>query len=134
MVQDQFIPLDGVYLLSHSVGRPPVSARMAVAREFFGPWESGDADVWPSWLAAIDRYRAALGALLNSEPANFCPQVNLSSALTKLLYSLPLRKGRKTILLTEQDFPSLAFVMNKAQSFGYRLEFIPGGANRRSPE
>ena len=133
MVQDKFIPMAGVYLLSHSVGRPPVGARTAVAQEFFGPWESGDADVWPGWLAAIDRFRAVLGALLNSEPDNFCPQANLSSALTKLLYSLQLQEGRNTLLLTEQDFPSLGFVMNKARSLGYQLKFIPNEANTRDP-
>jgi selenocysteine lyase/cysteine desulfurase len=76
-------------------------------------------------LEAVAGFRSALSRLLNSPAENFCPQVNLSSALTKILQSLPLNGPRDTIVYTEEDFPSIGFVLQQARRFGYRLRAIP---------
>ena len=127
--KDLFVPGQGIYLLNHSVGRPPVSSREAWIDGFLQPWESAGEDVWPRWLEAIEDFREALARLLNSEAANFCPQANLSSALTKILPSLSLSSRRRTILYTEQDFPSIAFVLQQAQANGFSLRVIPAGVD-----
>jgi len=124
MFEDQFIPHDGIYLLNHSVGRPPRTARQAVDEGFFEPWEQGDAEVWPSWLARVDDFRRTLATLLNGRQPEFCPQTNLSSALTKLIHALPKQSGRETILLHERDFPSMGFVLQQAERLGYRTRMI----------
>jgi len=126
---DQFAAFDGIYLLSHSVGRPPISAADAINRDFIAPWIEGQAGGWTSWLASIDRFRAAVAGLLNTATAAVCPQVNLSGAMTKVLGSLPRPERRSTLLLSEDDFPSMAFVMQQAQSLGYQLKFIPAEEN-----
>ena len=123
--QALFVPTTGIYLLNHSVGRPPVTARQAWVDGFFDPWENAGAEVWPGWLEAIEGFRAALADLLGDVPSNFCPQVNLSSALTKILSSLPRPEARRTIVYTEHDFPSIAFVLQQAERAGYRLRALP---------
>lgn len=125
MYQDLFCPHDGIYLLNHSVGRPLKSARQQITDQFFGPWEHGAADVWPHWLESIDQFRQALAELFNSKKEQFCPQVNLSSALTKVIYSFPFIPEKPVILLSERDFPSMGFSLKKAETSGYRLKFIP---------
>ena len=129
MFEDRFIPHDGIYLLNHSVGRPPRTARDTAGEGFFEPWEHGDAEVWPGWLDQIDNFRQQLAALLNGHMPDFCPQTNLSSALTKLIYSLPVREGKTTILLHERDFPSMGFVLQRASRLGYRTRMIPASAD-----
>ena len=128
-----FVPAEGIYLLNHSVGRPPVNARDAWVEGFLAPWENAGENVWPRWLEAIDDFRGALASLLNGQPANFCPQVNLSGALTKVLGSLTPRESRRTILYTEQDFPSIAFVLQQAVKDGYRLKAIPDQLDTLDP-
>lgn len=125
MSADRFVKPDGIYLLSHSIGLPPANARRQAEAEYFNIWEKNTPDAWPLWLASIDRFRAALGSLFNSSVSNFCPQTNLSSAMTKILYALLRQQDRPTILLTEQDFPSIGFVLDRATSLGFRLKFIP---------
>ncbi len=120
----KFAPQPGIYLLSHSVGRPPASAREAVAQKFFQPWESGRVDVWDDWINAVGEFTSAVARLLNTSARQLCPQVNLSSALTKVLFSLPNNPARKTVLLTDNDFPSMGFVLDKARPAGYGLNFI----------
>ncbi|MGI9328008.1 MAG: aminotransferase class V-fold PLP-dependent enzyme [Pseudomonadales bacterium] len=120
-----FVPTQGIYMLNHSVGRPPKTSCEAYRRDFFDVWENAGEDVWPRWLESVEGFRAALAEMLNGQFECFCPQVNLSSALTKILYSLPVREGRRTIVYTEHDFPSMAFVLQQAQRAGYQLRPIP---------
>lgn len=125
MYKEKFVSHDGIYLLNHSVGRPPVSARNQVLEQFFDPWESGDAEIWPIWIQQIELFRTALGRLLNAQATDFCPQTNLSSAVTKIVHSLPRQAGKSTIVYTEQDFPSMGFVLTQAERAGYTLRMIP---------
>ena len=120
---------EGIYLLNHSVGRPPRSAEIAARTGFFEPWQTGDVEPWDAWFAEVDRFRAAVGTLLNSSAENVCPQANLSSALTKIVHALPRRIGRDTIVYTEADFPSMGFVLTMAGRNGFRLRCIPDTAD-----
>jgi len=129
MDASKFIPHDGVYLLNHSVGRPPVDARESVGKGFFQHWEHGDAEVWPLWIEQIESFRDELATLLNARAADFCPQVNLSSALTKVVQSLPRSGSRNVIVMTEQDFPSMGFVLSQAQKFGFDIRMIPASVD-----
>lgn len=123
-----FVAAQGIYLLNHSVGRPPVSTLDNWQSAFLDPWESGGDEVWPRWLEAIEGFRTALAGLLNGQLTNFCPQTNLSSALTKILTSITPPESQRTIVYTEQDFPSMGFVLQQAQKNGYKLVAIPHAA------
>lgn len=124
-----FVPCEGIYLLNHSVGRPPVSSQTAYIEGFLDPWKTAGEEVWPRWLESIESFRNGLAQLLNGEPGSFCPQANLSSALTKILQSLPAQDSRRTIVYTEHDFPSMAFVLQQAQRTGFQLRAIPAGVD-----
>jgi selenocysteine lyase/cysteine desulfurase len=112
---DFYLPEQGCYLLNHSVGRPLKSAAKALNDDFFSPWQNQSTEPWQQWLSSIDTFQSALGHLFNHRPENFCPQVNLSSALCKLVMSHPrLTKPSARVLMSEQDFPSMGFALKKA--------------------
>lgn len=127
------LPPAGSYFLSHSVGLRPKAADAAES-QFSAPWARGDARVWDAWLAVLGAWRAKLGALLGAAPDDLCPQTNISSALTKILFSLPERRGRSRIVLCEDDFPTIGFVADQARRAGYVVEFIPGGPALADPD
>lgn len=130
MHTEKFAPIPaGIYLLNHSVGRPPLNAQASVAQGFFDVWQQQADAVWPQWLDQIDSFRSAIAGLLNANWQDFCPQVNLSSALSKLLPALPRRSGRDVIVYNEQDFPSIGFVLSQARAEGYKLRCIPADVN-----
>jgi kynureninase len=131
--KESFVSAQGIYLLNHSVGRPPVNTREAWIDNFIDPWEQGGEEVWPRWLESIDHFRAALAELLNSDVASICPQANLSSALTKILQSFRLPEKKRVLLYTEQDFPSIAFVLQQAARNGFVLRHIPADADTLDP-
>ena len=129
MYREQFALGEGIYLLNHSVGRPPVTAETAARAGFFKPWKTGAAEPWDAWFSEVDRFRGGVAELLGSDAENVCPQANLSSALTKIVHALPRRIGRDTIVYTEADFPSMGFVLAMAGSEGFRLRCIPDTAD-----
>ena len=129
-----FAPGKGIYLLSHSVGRPLLDAKDKLAQKFFAPWEAGAGEPWGEWMGTLAGFQQALSGLLNSGAGNFCPQSNLSSALTKILFSLPKRSGKQKILLSEHDFPSMGFVAQQAKTLGYELVFLPAEADETDPQ
>lgn len=112
------------YFLSHSVGCLPKRTEASLRESFYAPWKNGEN--WAQWMPLLDRFREGLGNLLDVPASQLCPQTNISSALTKIIFSLPRRTGRDTILLSKQDFPTIGFVLKQAQRLGYKIEFLDG--------
>ncbi|MEP4052497.1 MAG: aminotransferase class V-fold PLP-dependent enzyme [Litorimonas sp.] len=81
---------------------------------------------WAEWMDDMDAFRSSLARILRVKKESICPQVNVSSALTKILFSLPKVEGRDVILLSKMDFPTIGFVAKQAEGLGYRLKFIDG--------
>jgi kynureninase len=126
MLEDDFCMADGCYLLSHSVGRALKSAQQHLAEQYFAPWQSSTTEPWQQWLTAIEQFTSALGQLFNAPSTQFCPQINLSSGLTKLLMSHSRLQQKNTkVLMAQSDFPSMGFVMQKALPAGSEIKYIP---------
>lgn len=114
------------YFLSHSVGCLPRRTLQDLNDHLFAKWQTKGGNAWPGWMDVLDTYRAHLAAMFGTSAAQICPQTNVSSALTKILYSLPLEDGRKTILCTTQDFPTVGYVFKQAERAGFTLRFVNG--------
>lgn len=112
------------YFLSHSVGCLPHTVRDALERSYLGPWQSGTN--WSEWMPMVAEFRAGIASLLGVTSAAICPQMNISSGLTKIIHALPRDPSRNIILLSRQDFPTIGFVMTLAERAGYQVRFIDG--------
>ncbi|MGL5407425.1 MAG: aminotransferase class V-fold PLP-dependent enzyme [Shewanella sp.] len=122
------------YLLNHSVGRPLKSTEQAFKQAFFAPWQASGREPWGQWLGVVDDFTAALASLFHGQPQDFCPQVNLSSALSKIVMSLGrLRREGAVVLMSEIDFPSMEFALKKALPASCELRFIPKGLDVTDP-
>lgn len=133
--KDDFCLAPGSYLLSHSVGRPLKGAEQVFGEQFFAPWQTSRLEPWQDWLKVMDLFCNNLAKLFNGRTEEFCPQVNLSSALTKLVMSLPQLETDKTvILMSELDFPSMGFALQKALPGSCELRFIPRALDITDPE
>lgn len=112
------------YFLSHSVGCLPRATETDLSQTFLTPWQTGSN--WADWMGVVEQFRSKLGQHLGVPASTICPQTNISSALTKIIHSLPLNPARNVILLSKQDFPTIGFVLKQAERVGYRLRFIEG--------
>jgi kynureninase len=120
------IPDDGPYLATHSVGCLTTAALDALHSGFVEPWGRHGGGAWEQWLRGINDFRASLALLLGGRAADYCPQVNLSASMSALLGALPAPSaGRNVWIAAEDSFPSMGFVLQRAESLGYRLRLIP---------
>lgn len=122
-MKQNFCLSSGSYLLNHSVGRPLKSAQQAFQNDVLAPWQFGDKEPWGQWLNVINSFTENLATLLNSKTELFCPQVNLSSGLTKLVMSHAKLSHQPKVLMSEIDFPSMGFALQQAVNADIR--FIP---------
>jgi len=130
MYQNEFLIPEGIYLQSHSLGCLPQVTKSAET-DYFDIWQQLGSDAWSTWLSMTEDFNIELAKLFNANAADFCPQNNVSSALTKIIFSTnssqnSLQQKKNTLLLSNDDFPSLGFVFSKAQNNRYKLHFIPG--------
>ena len=122
------------YFLSHSVGLQPVSARDRLESCFLNDWQADSAVVWDRWLETVNEFREQVAALIGVAAVDVCPQSNISSALTKIIYALPRTKGRSRILLSRDDFPTIGFVATAAKQMGFTVDFVEGGEALADPD
>ena len=114
------------YFLSHSVGCLPKNVKKKLWRGYLGAWQDKRGEVWPHWLSHLESFRINIANLLHVSPACICPQTNVSSALTKIIHSLPKRNGKTEILLSKMDFPTIGFVVHQARRAGFEVRFMEG--------
>lgn len=122
------------YFLSHSIGLIPKQARRRFDDLFFDPWQAADSTAWDHWLQTLEQFKRVLGEIINADKNDICPQANVSSALTKILFSLPKAANKSKILLSEADFPTIGFVLQQAEKIGLELQFLPKDAPLADPE
>jgi kynureninase len=118
-------PGPGPYVLTHSVGCLPRAAHGALEAGYLQPWANHGGNAWSAWLERIEDFRAALAQLLGGDPADYCPQSNLSSGLVKVLSALPQDPRRRVLLASEETFPSLGFVLDRATRRGFQTRLAP---------
>ena len=123
-MKEKFLSPNGHYFLSHSVGCLPASVEASVHKSVFSPWHHKGGDAWPGWLDTLMTFHNRIAALLNVDADYVCAQSNLSSALTKILTGLPNSQKPKTVLMHENAFPSMGFVVQALAKYGFELKLI----------
>ena len=128
LVTDAYYLPKGHYFLSHAVGCLIKEAEKTAQNQYFEEWKERGAHAWDAWLSVNEQFCSELALLLGTNAQNICPQSNVSSALSKILYSIPKETKRNTILLSERDFPSTAYVLQQLEREGYQLRYLPKDA------
>ena len=124
--KDDFILTNSNYLLNHSVGRPLKTSENDFAERFYEPWKKSNDEPWEKWLETINDFTLSLAKVFNAKQSEFCPQVNLSSGLTKILMSLKqVQQKKSVVLVSEIDFPGMGFALKKSLPEDCEIRFIP---------
>ena len=124
--KDDFILTNSNYLLNHSVGRPLKTSENDFAERFYEPWKKSNDEPWEKWLETINDFTLSLAKIFNAKKSEFCPQVNLSSGLSKILMSLKqVQKKKSVVLVSEIDFPGMGFALKKSLPEDCEIRFIP---------
>ena len=114
------------YFLSHSVGCQLKSAATALESAYLAPWQTEGGGAWDGWMAALSAFQTGLASLIGAQADLICPQTNVSSALTKILYAMSDSLSGRTLLCTREDFPSMGYVLQQAERAGFQVKFVEG--------
>ena len=127
------VPGPGPYFLAHSAGAMTVATSTAIEECYLRPWLEFGGDAWSVWLPLIEDFRASLATIIGGAAHEICPQLNVSAAFEHYLGALPKDPKRRTILMSDQSFPSLGYVAAKAAAMGYQLTLLPAGSDPGDP-
>jgi kynureninase len=107
-----------VYLANHSLGRPPDRTAEDV-RAALDLWYRDLGDAWDGWLAARERFRALVAALVHAPSADcIVPKTSAGQGLRAVLNSFA---GRPRVLTSDGEFDSLDFILRVYRQQG-RIE------------
>ncbi|MGB3725163.1 MAG: aminotransferase class V-fold PLP-dependent enzyme [Glaciecola sp.] len=124
----------GIYALSHSVGAMTKLAGSKLQNDYLYNWQTQGGDAWPMWLASIERYCDQVAAICNVNGDDICPQTSLSSGFSAFLTAiakLPQHKHQRVILMHEDAFASMGFVVTAlAHTYQLELVLIKGNPNQ----
>jgi len=112
-----------IYLNACSLGPIPRSGMEALHR-YAADWNEQGTPVWYStWLPLLERFRGRVAELLQAPPGSTAIAPSVSVALATLATGLPLRPGRRKVLIGELDFPTIGHQWLSRPEF--EVEFIP---------
>jgi kynureninase len=98
----------GVYLASHSLGRPPDRVAADVSRAL-DAWYRDMGGAWTEWLAAREKFRALTAQLVGAKRADcIIPKTSAGQGLRAVLNALP---GNPQVVTTDGEFDSLDFIL-----------------------
>lgn len=122
--QELFMQPDGIYALSHSVGPLSKATATVLSTEYLQTWAEHGGDAWPHWLQQIDKFCSSIAYLIGADEHEICPQNNVAAGFSSFLNAiakLPAYTHKRVILMHEDAFPSMGFVV-AALSAQYHLE------------
>lgn len=115
---DHAIPLNNC---SHA---PPLDATLAAAERFMTSWRERGMD-WDGWMEEVEGARAAFARLINAEPEHIAVTTSVSAATSSLASALDFRSGRRKVLVSSAEFPSVGHVWLAQAARGAEVDHVP---------
>jgi kynureninase len=130
MHRDAFpILADSTYLVSHSMGAAPLSAKLAL-ETYWRQWASDGPEAWETWLPQIGEIADGIGAIVGAPPASIFLGPNVSVLQAALATCFDFRGERNEIVYEALQFPSLTYVWREWERFGAAARVIPSDDGR----
>lgn len=131
-----YVP-NGVYALSHSVGPMTRNAKQALHANYLESWQHDGSDAWGQWLGETHAFCKQIANVVRADTIDICPQTNLAQAFHSFLSAiakLPKHKHQRVILMHEDAFASMGFVVNGLkQAYQLELVLVKGNPNDIEP-
>jgi kynureninase len=135
----RFAGLDeNTWLVSHSMGAPPLGARDVLLR-YHAQWADGGPEgAWPQWLDEARAIGDGIGAIVGAPPGSVALAPNVSLLQSALASALDLastssRRERNEIVYEALQFPSLAYVWAAWERAGAKTVRVPTDDGKTIP-
>ncbi|GAC1541443.1 MAG: aminotransferase class V-fold PLP-dependent enzyme [Vulcanimicrobiaceae bacterium] len=117
------------YLVSHSMGAPPLAARDALA-SYWTAWAERGPEAWETWLPEIAAIADGLGRLIGAPSGcvSLVPNVSLAQAI--VASSLAFTPDRDEVVIEALQFPTVTYVWKSWERYGARVVVVPSADGR----
>ena len=119
----------GTYLVSHSMGAPPVAARDALAA-YWTAWSSAGPEAWEDWLPAASEIADGIGDIFGAQPGTVSLVPNVSLAQAIVASALTFTPERNGIVIEALQFPTVTYVWKNWERYGARVVVVPSDDGR----
>ncbi len=113
--------------MNHCSQAPQTRAARAAAERYLESWNRDGMD-WDAWMAEVEAARATFARLIGAdadEVAVFSSVSHATAAVASCLDLLRTPAERRTVALTEAEFPTVAHVWKAREARGTPLRWIP---------
>ncbi len=117
-----------IYLNSCSQGALSLRVRHAL-EEYISSWDNYGSPWEEIWIGRVERARRNFAALVGASSDEIAVVPSVSSGLHALVSAMNYNSGRDKVVLTDLEFPTVAFIWQAQQRRGARLQFV-----RSTPE
>ncbi len=132
-LRDRFPTLaTATYLVSHSMGAPPVGAREALAA-YWEAWAHDGPEAWHVWYPALAEIADGIGRIVGAPSDTVSLVPNVSLAIAAIASSLNYPADRCEIVVESLQFPSVTYVLDAWQRHGARVVVVPSDDGRAVP-
>jgi len=120
--REEFPILDKVIHCGNCSQSPQSHRVRAAIDEYLNNWLTVGMD-WNSWVSGVETARAEFAKLINCEPKDVAVVSSVSAAVSAIVGALP-RDGRKSLIATEMDFPTIGQILQANAARDFKVEFV----------
>ena len=129
-MRDRFPTLAGAtYLVSHSMGAPPLASRDSLER-YWSAWATDGPEAWEAWLPELGEIAGGIAALLGAAPNTVSLVPNVSLGQAAIASALTFGPDRDGVVMEALQFPTVTYVWSAWQKYGARIVTVPSDDGR----
>ncbi len=103
---------------------PQTTATRRAAEAYLDSWDRDGMD-WERWLVEVEAARAEFARLIGAEPEEVAVGTSVSQLTAAVASALDFRAGRRKVLVTEAEFPTVAHVWLAHRRHGAEVVWVP---------
>lgn len=103
---------------------PQSDATRQAAMAYLESWDGMGMD-WDRWMEEIALAKKEFARLINADPSEIAIGTSISEITSTIASSLPMDTGRRKVLTTKAEFPTVGNIWNAFRKYGLEPEFVP---------
>jgi kynureninase len=112
------------WLVSHSMGAPPLAARTVLER-YWAQWAENGPEAWPAWLDQAAAIADGIGALIGAPAGSVSLVPNVSLSQAAIASSIAFTPERDEVVFETLQFPSVTYVWKAWERYGAVTRAVP---------
>jgi len=94
------------------------------ALEYLDNWDRMGMD-WDRWMEEIHFAKEEFARIINADADDIAIGTSVSEMTSAVASALPLNAGRKKVVVTDAEFPTVGLIWQAHQKYGFKVQFLP---------